>query len=158
MSAPTKAGIWVGAAEEPELDEVVRVVVDPDPLHLEIVDVTQVVCVIVATVAMLVPPDINIVERKTKSVQIGTAMLPEHEEEDDEEAELADALDDGPCVEDDPCIEDEPSSPLSFKSPPISARVSVKFSISLRSSTFALTESTRLLITSPAQLISVETS
>lgn len=104
---------------------------DPDPLHLEIDDITQVVCVIVATIAILVPPDINNIKRETKSVQIRTAMRPEHEEEEDnEKAKLVDVLDNGPYVKNNPYIEDEPSSPSSFKSSPISARVSIKFSIS----------------------------
>lgn len=165
MSLPTKTGVWVGTAVELEFDEAVTVAVDPDSLHPEIVDVTQVVCMMVATVPMLVSPDINDVERETVSVQIGTTVLPEHWEEEDEDAELAeedaelaDVLDDGPCVEDDPFVEEESSSPSSFKSSPISARVSVKFSISSRSGTFALMESTRFFTTSSAQLMSVETS
>jgi hypothetical protein len=85
-------------------------------------------------------------------------VLPVHEEEEEdddeaEEAELAVVLDDCPCVEDVSSL-----LPSSSRFWPISARVSVKFSISSRSGTFALTESTRFLTTSSAQLISFATS
>ena len=70
----------------------------------------------------------------------------------EEEDELVDVVDD------DPCEEDVSSSPSSSRSLPTSARVSVKFSISVRSGTFALTESTKFLTTLCAQLISFATS
>ena len=76
-------------------------------------------------------------------------MLPEHEEDEDE---VADVLDDEPSVEDG-------SFSSSFcRSLAISARVSVRFSISVRSTTFALTPSTKLFTTSFAQLSSFPTS
>ena len=64
LSSPTKSGTGVSEAVELELDETVVVVVVPVPVHPEIVDVEQVVCVIIATVELLVPPDKNEVERE----------------------------------------------------------------------------------------------
>jgi hypothetical protein len=66
-----------------ELVEPAVVVVDPKPVHPEIVVVAQLVCVIVATVEMLPAPDMKDVERETISVQIGTAVLPVQEVEDE---------------------------------------------------------------------------
>jgi hypothetical protein len=91
------------------------VVVVPAPVHPAIVVVKQVVWVIVATVKLLVPPDIKDVERETVWVQMGTAVLPVHEDE------VKDVLDDGPSVEEE-FVSSSPSRSL-----PISARVSVKF-------------------------------
>jgi len=119
----------------------------PDPVHPAIVVVTQLVCVTVATVATLVPPDTNDVENETVSVHDGIAVLPVHEEE---EAELV-------AVLDDPCVEDGWLS-SSSRSLPISARVSVKFSTRSISGVSPSTVSAKLLTTFRAQLTSLETS
>jgi hypothetical protein len=97
-------------------------------------------------------PNIYDVENETVCVQIGTAVLPVHEEEEDGEDELEDVLDD------DSCVEVDLSLSSSSKSLPISARVSVKFSISSMSGTSASTESTKFLTTFTAQLTSFVTS
>ncbi len=89
-------------------------VVVPAPVHPAIVVVKQVVWVIVATVKLLIPPDINDIERETVWVQMGTAMLPIHEDE------LKDVLDNDPSVEEEFVSSSNPR-PL-----PISARVSIK--------------------------------
>jgi hypothetical protein len=81
-------------------------------------------------------------------------LLGEDEGDEDNEDEAVVVLDDDCSVEDD-FVSSSPSSPRSW---PISARVSVKFSISSRSGTSALTESTRFLTTSLAQLISFAAS
>ncbi|TVY42547.1 Peptidase S41 family protein [Lachnellula occidentalis] len=81
------------------LAETVVVAVFPVPLQPETVDVEQLVFVIVVTVELLMPPGRKDVEREIVCVQTGNAVLPEHEEDEDED-EVADALDDEPFVED----------------------------------------------------------
>jgi len=96
------------------------------------------------------------VERETLSVQIGTAVLPVQELVDEEEDEPSDVVDDSSLVE-----EDSSFSFSSSRSLPISARVSVKFSISPRSGVFPSIPSTVLVnvvTTSCAQLRSLPMS
>jgi hypothetical protein len=70
------------------------VVVVPVAVHPVIVLVTQLVCVIVATAKLLVAPGMKDVDRETVSVQIGTAVLPVQEVEDEEEEEPSDIVED----------------------------------------------------------------
>lgn len=76
-------------------------------------------------------------------------MLPEHDEDEDEVVDV---------LADEPFVEDGSFFSSSCKSLPISARVSVRFSISVRSGTFALTLSTKLFTTSLAHVRSFATS
>jgi hypothetical protein len=106
------------------------VTVIPVTTHPAIVVVERAVCVIVKVIELLV-------ESQTITVQMGTAVLPVHEEKEEDDDELADVL----VVVDDSMVEVDVLL-SSSRSYPRSASVSVKFLISSRSGSTSLTAST----------------